>query len=345
MQSRRLVRLVATLFASIVSALAFGPHAHALTLKIPTMFVFGDSIADIGNDLILTRKLGYAPAIPPSASPQLTYYQGRFSNGPVAVEYLWELISRNAPGSKKALKPALSITNLGAGQSLNFAFGGAGTGISTRTPTGFVVPGLLGQVGMFRAFNPSGSVAKPPLYVIVAGSNDYLFATPSAPAQPATVVGNIAKAIQQLYALGARNFLVLNLPDLGTLPLLALLPNLTLEERQALSALLSGQSAAHNELLAQTLGALPGQLPGARVIPVNLGAAAANLPPGINLETPALETFGFAQGISTCLFTVPAICPEVSTFDVSPTYFYWDAEHPTTTVHRLLGRAMYEALP
>jgi phospholipase/lecithinase/hemolysin len=336
MQRRRLVRLVATLFASVFSTLAYGPHAHALSLPIPTMFVFGDSIADIGNDLILTRRLGYVPAIPPSASPHLTYYQGRFSNGPVAVEYLWELISKNAPGSRKGLKPALSISRLGAGQSLNFAFGGSGTGISTRTPTGFVVPGLLGQVALFRAFNPTGSVAKPPLYVIVAGSNDYLFATPSAPALPANVVGNIAKAIQELYALGARNFLVLNIADLGSLPLLASQP---LEVRQALSA----ASAEHNRLLAQTLSGLPGQLPNARLIPVDLAAAANSLPLGVDLATPALEMF--APGASACLFTNPATCPDVPTFDVSPAYFYWDAEHPTTTVHRLLGRVMYEALP
>src|SRR4029450_3533278 len=59
-------------------------------------FVFGDSISDTGNDFILSSALGAKPALPPSVSPNRTSFNGRFSNGPVAVEYLWGLLNSGA---------------------------------------------------------------------------------------------------------------------------------------------------------------------------------------------------------------------------------------------------------
>jgi phospholipase/lecithinase/hemolysin len=332
-RSRRRSALLACLFASLC-AVAFMPGAHALSFSVPTLFVFGDSLADIGNDLILTKNPHGVPTIPPSFSPYRTYRKGRFSNGPLGVEQLWWRISKNVPDSRKALKPSLSVSKLAAGQSLNFAFGGAGTGLSTTTPTGFTVPGLLGQVQMFKDLQPSAALAAPALYVLIAGSNDYVFSTPAAPADPVAIVGNIATAIQELYALGARNFLVLNVPDLGAVPLIP-------PEAKAGLTYLSG---VHNQLLAQTLASLPAQLAQARIIAFDLASAAQNATAGMNTLVPALETFGY-PGLSFCLFTNPATCRDVPSFKVDPSYFYWDAEHPTATVHKLLGDKMYEALP
>jgi phospholipase/lecithinase/hemolysin len=332
-RSRRCLVFLACLLAS-VSSIALAPNARALSFSVPTLYVFGDSLADIGNDLILTKNPDGVPTIPPSFSPYRTYRKGRFSNGPLGVEHLWWRISKNAPESRKALKPSLSVKKFKAGQSLNFAFGGAGTGLSTTTPTGFTVFGLLGQVAMFRDFQPSPAVAAPALYVLIAGSNDYVFATPAAPPDPVAVVGNIARAIQELYALGARNFLILNVPDLGAVPLVP-------PEAKAGLTYLSG---VHNQLLAQTLESLPAQLEGARIIPFDLASAAQNAASGMNTTVPALETFAY-PGLSFCLFTNPATCRDVPTFKVGASYFYWDAEHPTATVHKLLGDAMYDALP
>ena len=64
------------------------------TTNYQAMYVFGDSLSDTGNDFISTTAQRLVPAIPPSVSPYATYWQGRFSNGPVAVEYLWRLLGR-----------------------------------------------------------------------------------------------------------------------------------------------------------------------------------------------------------------------------------------------------------
>jgi outer membrane lipase/esterase len=333
---QRFLRVAAVLLAICGAGLAARANAAP---DYPAMFVFGDSLSDIGNDLILTQRLGFSPAIPPSASPYATDYRGRFSNGYVAVEYLWWLISGHAPETGKALKPALSVTRLGAGQSLNFAFGGAGTAIITRTPSGFSVPGLLGQVATFAGLRPLVNVAKPALYVVAAGSNDYLFQNPAAPADPAVVVGRIVTAINRLHASGARNFVVWNVPDLGRLPLTA--------ASQDLSGLLSQQSQAHNALLAQSLATLSSQLAGVRIVLADLNEA-GQLVPGTELFAPALDAIAPPQPgqvpASSCLFVDPRDCTDVPTFQADARYFYWDVEHPATATHKLLGQYLYQKL-
>jgi phospholipase/lecithinase/hemolysin len=126
-----------------------------------------------------------------------------------------------------------------------------------------------------------------------------------------------------LYAEGGRTFVVLNVPDLGHLPLTSNRP-----DWRKLSAL----AEQHNALLAKTVSTLRAQLPGARLVLIDLQAPP--LPPGLEMTVPALELL--APGTSTCLFTNPASCPTVS-FDVDSRYFYWDAEHPTTATHVLLA--------
>jgi phospholipase/lecithinase/hemolysin len=73
----------------------FAVTASAQTVRFDALYVFGDSLSDTGNDLILTKLIGLNPAVPPSESPHRTYYEGRFSNGPISFEYLWRLIKQN----------------------------------------------------------------------------------------------------------------------------------------------------------------------------------------------------------------------------------------------------------
>jgi hypothetical protein len=105
-------------------------------------YTFGDSLADNGNDFIVTQALGFNPAVPPSTSPHRAYFNGRFSNGPVAFEYLWQRLTGRAPGSKDGLVPVLNFPFTARSKAINFAFGGSGTGFFDGTPGGFSIPGL-----------------------------------------------------------------------------------------------------------------------------------------------------------------------------------------------------------
>lgn len=179
MQKKNLV------FTLVISFLVFLMIVSAKfidnTQPISDMYVFGDSLSDAG--MVFRATGGIYP-------PQPAYYQGRYSNGRVWVEYLSDRL------------------HLTAKQTNNFAYGGATTGNVANA----YVPSLLAQVQSFsqthQQTNPNG------LYVLWAGANDYLQGVTNANIP----VQNVTEAIASLRKIGARKILVGNLPDLGQLP-------------------------------------------------------------------------------------------------------------------------------
>jgi phospholipase/lecithinase/hemolysin len=322
--------LIAGLAASPANAQPTGGQSFR------AFYVFGDSLADNGNDFIVTQLLGQVPAIPPSTSPNRSYFAGRFSNGPVAFEYLWQMVSGAAPGSRDGLRPFLQLPVILRNQAVNFAFGGSSTDFIEPTPGGFGVPGLLGQVELFRAVVPRSPQLGRALYAILAGAGDYLRPTPLAPTQS---VANIIAAVQSLYNAGGRTIIVVNLPDLGAIPIVAGTPQ---------SPLLTQLSLQHNALLAQQLAALQAALPDLNLLPIDVNEVLQQLPPTMNTQLPALDALLPAlpgqPPASLCIFTDPSTCRDVPTFDVGGQFLFWDAEHPTTAVHRLFAEHIYSAL-
>lgn len=319
-------RLLGLLFATVMasSAIAAQPNYAA-------MYVFGDSLSDTGNDFAATTAQQMVPAIPPSVTPYATYWQGRFSNGPVAVEYLWRFMSRN---NNAQLAPFVRNPSLDGKTSVNFAFGGAGSGIQNATPTGFLVPGLVGQVGLYTTALAGRKSRPDALYVVWSGSNDYL---QNITHDPYVVVGNISTAISTLYATGAREFLVPNLPDLGGAPLV---------KAQGGAALFTALSKNHNALLASTLNTLSRSLPGVKIVQLDVFALGQVLVSSgiVNSDVPALAFLSPGTGAVDCLFRNPSTCVDVTQLGFVAPFLYWDILHPTTQVHGVMGTAMYQAL-
>jgi len=143
-----------------------------------TIVVFGDSISDNGN---LYEFFG-----PLAVSPDY-YWRGRFSNGPVWVEYLSD--------------PDKLDANL-----VNWALGAAQT-------RGLVPSGFIEQVAYHVSSNDAPS--QNTLFILWIGANDYSFGL----RDYEDSVGNIQEGLQDLADFGAREFLVLNLPDLGKIPI------------------------------------------------------------------------------------------------------------------------------
>jgi len=278
----------------VACAVAAAPASAAV-------FAFGDSLSDLGNDFALTGG-----AVPPPGR----YVDGRFANGGVWLDHLAAGLGLEARASLSGFDPAEED------QLVSFAYGGAATGDSNVTPGGFPVPGLLGQVDAFAA---SGAAAEADdLFVIWSGANDYLLGLESDPSGP---VANIAAAIAELRGLGAQNFLVVNLPNLGDAPL---------SVAAGAQGPLNGLTAAHNAaLVAATSG------PGVAFLDVNTLFQRA-------LADPA--AFGFSSGLEAgpaagCLFP-PFDCTPV----VYAGSFYWDELHPSTAAHALVGAAALAAL-
>jgi phospholipase/lecithinase/hemolysin len=203
---------------AILTLACLSPAAQAG--DITGIVSFGDSLTDTGNLFAATGQ----PASP--------YDQGRFSNGPVWVEYLANQLGVAAP------TPSL----LGG---TDYAWGGASTGDGLD---GYGVPNTGLQISTYLASNtPTASQ----LFTLWAGANDFLAFGQTDPSVP---VANIGSEITTLANAGGKLFMVPNLPELGDLPGTNTLPQ---GQRDALNQLtLSFNSLLHSELdqLSQSLG-------------------------------------------------------------------------------------------
>lgn len=205
---------------AVVGLVAAQVVAEARSTAFSRIIVLGDSLSDTGNFHALT---GGFPAAP--------YYNGRFSNGPLWVEYL-------AGGLEM---------EIATGD--NYAVAGATTGhLNGNSTAQFTFPGLQHELAELLADHPGG-LDPDALYVLWAGANDFFVAF--ATQQPFSVmiaegVSNLGSTVQQLAAAGARHIMVVNIPDLGLTPF-----GLSVN-----SAGLTAASDAYNDGLALVLGAL-----------------------------------------------------------------------------------------
>ena len=312
--------------------------AAAQIPQFDAFYVFGDSLADNGNILIQTTAMGMQPPVPPSVTPHRTYFNGRFSNGYIAFEYLWQRLSGHKPGSPHGLKPSLAAPFIQKPGALDFAFGGTGTPYVDTTQGGFPSPGLKGQVELFRLALLGRKPSPRALYAISTGANDYNNDPFGVPMDPVDVIRNIEDAIVSLYRIGARNVMVVDLPDLGKIPAFAGDP--------AASEAASGLSAYHNGLLYGAMARLQAQYPQLHLITVKLDPLFIDLRLRMEPLVPLIEVHASATpGMSDCLAN-PVSCIDMPRFLFNNRFgfIFWDVVHPTTEAHDLLGDYMFDLL-
>ena len=245
------------------------------------LVIFGDSLSDTGNAYKASGN-----TFPPSPN-----YQGRLSNGLIWVDYF---------------APDLQFTNPSI---QNYAFLGANTGVS-NTFGQITVPGLLTQIQQFKTVN-ANSIGKDGLYVIWTGTNDFLNLATDPTQAVTNAVTNISSAIATLAELGAKEIVVGNLTDLGSLP---------------------GSIASNN-------------VANARAISIGFNAALTqaltNLEPALNVDLSLVDIFGLSTAVQAnpanykfTNITQPLI---TATNPVNPDqYAFWDDVHPTTRLHQLV---------
>ncbi len=170
-------------FLPLVVVLCFA-SAPAAANPFTQLFVFGDSLSDVGN--VSQASFGIVPGS--------HYFGGRFSNGPNYSETL-------ATGLN--LSP---LTHSRSGGN-NFAHGGA----ETDGNGGLIIQDVNDQVDDFLASRTGDPNA---LYVVFAGANDLL----SGQTNVNVPVGNLITEIGRLITDGAQNLMVANLPLLGLTP-------------------------------------------------------------------------------------------------------------------------------
>jgi phospholipase/lecithinase/hemolysin len=285
---------------------SFMSPLKASAANFSQLYVFSDSLSDTGN--VFNATGGTFPPSPP-------YFNGRFSNGPLWVEYF---------GNQLGLQPTL-VTNLNPTtiptQGINFAFGGAASGLGNAVVPDPLLPGVLGQVNLFaQSLLANNQTADPnALYVVWGGANDFLFLNPE---DSTTPVNNITQALSNLVAAGAKNILTFNLPDLGKLPAARI------DNRDPDT--LTESTNEFNFGLETTVSAL-NQNPNLNVIPVDVNSL-------FNRAIASPSEFGFNNITDSCL----------SRFDICQNdqskFLFWDDFHPTTATHRFIADTALAAI-
>ncbi|HEY0778811.1 MAG TPA: SGNH/GDSL hydrolase family protein [Gemmatirosa sp.] len=188
----RWLRLALVAACAPVAARAQGPFT--------SLTFFGDSYSDTGNAYLLT--LGLEPPSPP-------YATGRFSNGPIWVDYFAQALGRPSGAT-----PAF-LTRAASGDYAVASARTTGSLISTQAQIG----SYLSRLG-----TTPGTVTDPTgLYALFAGGDDLRDAGSIADAATrqaaaATAARNVVTQAGLLAASGARDVLLFSLPSLGATP-------------------------------------------------------------------------------------------------------------------------------
>lgn len=325
---RPFTSLVLALFC--VTSVQAGPYS--------ALYGFGDSLSDVGNDLIITTAAygGTPPQVPDPSIYTGGGVTGRFTNGAI---YLDGLASSLGLGP---LAPSL------AGGTV-YAYGGART-----TYEGVGLPAFASfdkQIAAYSAnLASAGTTADAnALYVLWIGANDMADAIGAAAVSAASGVGSpvgivgaaisnamtsVGNAIAQLASLGAQHFLIPNLPDLSLTPLI------NVNNSPLLDQLAQFASIGFNQNLAATLDL--GIFSALDIRELDIYALLNDVvtgSPGNGFTNVADSCYtGEVDGSPRPGGATPTICNDPTN------YVFWDYEHPTAAVHAILAERAYVAV-
>ncbi|MCA9100428.1 MAG: hypothetical protein KDA63_04705 [Planctomycetales bacterium] len=286
--------LLCSLTTAIVLAVLQAAQAAA---AINDLIVFGDSLSDVGN--ISSATFG--------TQPGPYYYDGRVSNGPVYAEYL---------SGALGLGPLTASSTSGD----DFAYGGAQTS-GTAGLEGFFIRDVDEQVDVFLT---SRSATADTLYTVFAGANDIVNGLTDMSAS----VGSLASDVERLIAAGARQFLVPNLPRLGTVP--------RFSGDAAAAATATALSESFNAQLAAALDGLETSWPTVTFIRFDTASLFEDI-----MANPAVYGFANVTDPAAAGLSVGDSSYDTNLIVAEPnTYLFWDELHPTTFAHEMLAEKM-----
>jgi phospholipase/lecithinase/hemolysin len=267
------------------------------TASISQIVAFGDSLSDTGNLFKLTSQNGVG------GIPGDPYYNGRFSDGLLAVEAMGFLLD-------------VPVTS--------YAIGGAQTG--TGNQVDFFLPntGVASQVRQYTNELQGALPAPNTLFFIWAGPNDfYTGDNMFAPSTAQIASSNLLADIQTLFDAGARQFFIPLMPDLSVTP--AALRSSTVFRTAA-----HNRSTEFNTQLTEGIARLTHTLP-------ELDAIVFDIPAFMNENLPMLVSNGFNTTDACYDAHANQVCAN------EQKYVFWDNVHPSAATDWLLGKAFVAA--
>ncbi|MEM7467293.1 MAG: SGNH/GDSL hydrolase family protein [Pseudomonadota bacterium] len=277
------------------------------------LWILGDSYSDRRNAHI--SSMGF---VVPAADG---YDDGRWSNGPMWVEHLASHLGLPEPA------PGFN-TNFSAGN--NLAVGGAKTGTGNSLGPAWDNTGMLAQLNNgFLPFYSNPATNGDDLFVIFGGGNDSQDWNPLDASSLNNVVSNAMSnldgIVRSLYNVGARSFMMPNLPGYSVFGTVNPQPNLTTEYADAFNP-------AHAAMVAS----LRNDLNDIVIYEVDFESLFDEI-----VDDPT--SFGLSNVSAPCLdysagFVLQSACgnPE--------DYLLFDTVHPTAAAHQFMGDAAIASL-
>ncbi|KAM0884438.1 hypothetical protein ACQ4PT_030979 [Festuca glaucescens] len=247
----RLVVILAVVVSMSIQVL--GAAAAAADQQVPAMYVFGDSLLDVGNNNYLPGQNVRRANTPlngidyPGSRPT-----GRLSNGYNVADYIAKTLGFNeSPPAYLSVAPRipLSLTALTGGVS--YASGDAGILDSTG-----------GWVRTRSAASSRAPSSSSPSAATTCSQGLFVFAAAAAPDDDVAafyggLVANYSAAITDLYRMGARRFGIINVGLIGCVPRVRAL-HATGACDDGLNQLAAGFDGALRSLLPTLAARLPG---------------------------------------------------------------------------------------
>ena len=280
------------------------PFSNALA-GYSSLFVFGDSLSDSGNNFLLDQQITQVPISGNSFIPTYPYASKAYTN-----DQVWAQIVASSLGL--SANPSLA-------GGTDYAYGGARTG--TTSPEG--APSLEAQVGSFLSqYGPM--IPGNALYVVEGGGDNARdgledIAQCDDPACIIRVILSTAVSFAadiytidaELEAAGAKNILVWNVPDLGKTP----------------AVLADGALAS---ILGTTIASA-----------MNLALSAAI---GSDPDVKLFDDFDLLDGViadpgAFGLTNVTDACAQFPNCDPSE-FLFWDGIHPTSAAEAIISDAI-----
>lgn len=330
------------------------------------IFVFGDSLVDVGNNNYIPLTVGksnyfpYGMDFPGGISPT-----GRFTNGRTVVDIIGEEL-----GLKHYIPPYLDPTTVGdvVLRGVNYASGGAGTLNDTSAFLGgrinmdaqldnfantrnYIISNANVGDSWTSASSSSKTLLERALFIVVMGSNDfignYFSPVPFVPTQKSmplemfveSLISRFRLQLTRLYEMGARKFAVANVGPVGCTPLeRALNPSYT--TGGSCISFIDNAVILFNKKLKSLLKDLNSNLVGSKLLYADVYSILSHLI--INYQS-----YGFENYSSPCCKILPRALRGL--LPCSPTsivcsnrskYVFWDMAHPTDATNVIIAKKL-----
>ncbi|OAY84517.1 GDSL esterase/lipase, partial [Ananas comosus] len=329
-------------------AITFTPMLHGaprVTACVPAIYVFGDSLADVGNNNHLeVAEINKANFPHNGVDFPDRVSTGRFSNGYNGIDFIAKKL-----GFERSPPPYLSLTNV-TQMLIGVNFASGGSGVLDTTGPGTIT--FSAQIAYFR--NVSRALAEQmgdelaktrlseSLFLISTANNDmfaYYYATGAKNTTSndhfiSSLVDKFENHLQSLYQLGGRRFWIAGAGKIGCIPFLR-----SRSTSGGCVEELNEMARRFNEVAMPRLNQLSLQLEGMKYSYTNYydSKMALKMTPGalrFKELTSACCGGGKYNGASQCTLNA-SYCSN------RDEHYFWDWFHPTQAAYKLVAQVAY----